>query len=152
LDVEGNTVGTLDVNTLTINEKATAFETADLNDGAILTVKDGVADVKNTITGEALKLAPGSYEIRGTDLIKDNKIVVTYGESNITIGDVTVSETELGFVVGQLGDGAKFTINSSDVSSRATAEGSITAINNAIETVSTERSKLGAMQNRLEHT
>src|SRR5699024_615593 len=46
----------------------------------------------------------------------------------------------------------KFTINSSDVSSRATAEGSITAINNAIETVSTERSKLGAMQNRLEHT
>ncbi|NMB11054.1 MAG: flagellin [Firmicutes bacterium] len=39
-----------------------------------------------------------------------------------------------------------------DVSTQLAADGAITTINNAIETVSAERSKLGAMQNRLEHT
>ncbi|MBF6634459.1 MAG: flagellin [Planococcus sp. (in: Bacteria)] len=39
-----------------------------------------------------------------------------------------------------------------DVSSQENADKAITTINNAIETVSSERSKLGASQNRLEHT
>lgn len=39
-----------------------------------------------------------------------------------------------------------------DVSTQTRASAAITVINNAIETVSAERSKLGAMQNRLEHT
>lgn len=39
-----------------------------------------------------------------------------------------------------------------DISSQTKASGAITLINNAIEKVSTERSKLGAYQNRLEHT
>ncbi|MGB4632307.1 MAG: flagellin [Tepidanaerobacteraceae bacterium] len=39
-----------------------------------------------------------------------------------------------------------------DVSSQVAADKAITVINNAIEKVSTERSKLGAYQNRLEHT
>jgi flagellin len=39
-----------------------------------------------------------------------------------------------------------------DVSSQVAADKAITVINEAIETVSAERSKLGAMQNRLEHT
>ena len=39
-----------------------------------------------------------------------------------------------------------------DVSSQAAADKAITIINDALETVSAERSKLGAMQNRLEHT
>lgn len=39
-----------------------------------------------------------------------------------------------------------------DVSTQAAADKAITVINKAIETVSAERSKLGAMQNRLEHT
>ncbi|WP_449537803.1 flagellin N-terminal helical domain-containing protein [Ferdinandcohnia sp. Marseille-Q9671] len=38
------------------------------------------------------------------------------------------------------------------VSSQSDADAAITTINNAIETVSSERSKLGAFQNRLEHT
>ncbi|CDG01260.1 Putative Flagellin protein FliB(C) [Clostridium chauvoei JF4335] len=48
--------------------------------------------------------------------------------------------------------GTKFTINGSDVSTRELASGSIKTINSAIEQVSTQRSKLGAVQNRLEHT
>ncbi|OAT81548.1 flagellin [Bacillus sp. MKU004] len=39
-----------------------------------------------------------------------------------------------------------------DISSQANANTAITKINDAIETVSAERSKLGAYQNRLEHT
>ena len=155
-DADGNTVGTLnsESNTLTINGKGTQFETAKLADGAIITVTNGVADVKNTMTGPATKLAAGSYEIRGTDVVKDDKIVGTYdGDTkSITVDGVTANEAQLGFVENKLISGAKFTINGSDVSSRETASGSVTAIDKAIETVSTERSKLGAMQNRLEHT
>ena len=39
-----------------------------------------------------------------------------------------------------------------DVSTQDAADSAIKVINNAIETVSAERSKLGAMQNRLDHT
>jgi len=39
-----------------------------------------------------------------------------------------------------------------DIYSQPKADGAITDINNALETVSAERSKLGAHQNRLEHT
>ncbi|WP_113930735.1 flagellin [Bacillus sp. P14.5] len=39
-----------------------------------------------------------------------------------------------------------------DISSQSAADSAITEINEAIETVSAERSKLGAYQNRLEHT
>jgi len=39
-----------------------------------------------------------------------------------------------------------------DISSQSAADDAITTINTAIETVSAERSKLGAYQNRLEHT
>ncbi|EQB96915.1 flagellin [Geobacillus thermoleovorans] len=43
-------------------------------------------------------------------------------------------------------------VNNIDVTSAAAAEASITQINNAIEKVSAQRAKLGAFQNRLEHT
>jgi flagellin len=52
-------------------------------------------------------------------------------------------------------DGEKFTVKADggiDVSTQLAASKAITTINNALETVSKERSKLGAMQNRLEHT
>lgn len=43
-------------------------------------------------------------------------------------------------------------INGVNVTTRSGAQISITSLDNAIKTVSTERSKLGALQNRLEHT
>lgn len=49
-------------------------------------------------------------------------------------------------------DSAALSVNALDVSSNGSASSAITAINNAIETVSAERAKLGAKQNRLEHT
>lgn len=44
------------------------------------------------------------------------------------------------------------TVGGIDVSTQEAADGAITVINKAIENVSAERSKLGAMQNRLEYT
>ncbi len=43
-------------------------------------------------------------------------------------------------------------VNANDISTKAGANTAITAFDTAIKTVSTERSKLGAVQNRLEHT
>ena len=49
-------------------------------------------------------------------------------------------------------DSANLGVSSVDVTTQAGASNAITAIDNAINSVSTERSKLGAYQNRLEHT
>jgi flagellin len=49
-------------------------------------------------------------------------------------------------------DSSSLSVNSLSVSTASAAQNAITKINDAIETVSTERSKLGAVQNRLEHT
>lgn len=49
-------------------------------------------------------------------------------------------------------DTTSLKVDSVDVTTQAGAETAITKINNAIEAVSSERSKLGAVQNRLEHT
>ncbi|TYP50921.1 flagellin Hag [Thermosediminibacter litoriperuensis] len=50
-------------------------------------------------------------------------------------------------------NGGDATVNGGiDISTQTAADSAITAINDAIETVSAERAKLGAYQNRLEHT
>ncbi|GAB6167710.1 flagellin [Clostridium carnis] len=153
VDTDGNVVATSDDGTkITANTKETTLVTSKLGDGAVITVKNGVADIKNAITGKAKELAPGTYEVSGTNVIKDGKLVGTLGTDKITIDGKEITDAELGFKNKELKDKAKFTINGSDVSSRETANGSIKTINTAIEQVSTQRAKLGAVQNRLEHT
>ena len=63
----------------------------------------------------------------------------------------TVSATELTIAGTDWADPTTDTAGI-NVSSQKMADAAITAINDALETVSAERSKLGAMQNRLEHT
>ncbi|PRO65658.1 flagellin [Alkalicoccus urumqiensis] len=50
------------------------------------------------------------------------------------------------------GDTIEVSGNGIDISSQASADSAITDINDAIETVSAQRSELGSFQNRLEHT
>ncbi|HMM19545.1 MAG TPA: flagellin [Selenomonadales bacterium] len=50
------------------------------------------------------------------------------------------------------GDAATLTIDGLDVTTSATADAAITALDTALSTVSSSRANLGAMQNRLEHT
>jgi len=65
------------------------------------------------------------------------------------IGDAEIAMTRT------FNDGDKLSVKADggiDVSTQVAADKAITVINDALETVSAERSKLGAMQNRLEHT
>ena len=163
-DTQGNTVATFADNKITVGTTDVVTLTkAALAEGATITISGNGAkfDVKNSLaaandSNNLGELAPGKYEISGKNVIKDDKVVGAFdgteGSKKITINDKDISEADLGFLANALDDGDSFTINGSDVSSRANAEGSITTINNAIEQVSKERSKLGAMQNRLEHT
>ena len=62
-----------------------------------------------------------------------------------------ISSTAATFSNGELSNAASVA-GGIDISSQSAANSAITSINTAIETVSAERSKLGAYQNRLEHT
>ena len=86
-------------------------------------------------------------------MLKDGKEVGKVdGSNNIVIGDKTIATADLTASGLTTTNGTKFTINGADVSSSLNASGSIETINKAIENVSTQRAKLGAVQNRLEHT
>ncbi len=77
-----------------------------------------------------------------THATQANRIEVAKGDA-----DVAMTAT--------LADGQELEVEANggiDVSSQAAADKAITTINDAITQVSAERSKLGAMQNRLEHT
>jgi flagellin len=88
------------------------------------------------------------------------KVVATSGADGIAGNADDVVGTEAGYYNGTtLKLAADKTLSNDskgalgiDVSSQASADAAITTINNAIQTVSSERSKLGANQNRLEHT
>ncbi|SHH41656.1 flagellin N-terminal helical domain-containing protein [Sporanaerobacter acetigenes] len=159
LDADGNTVATIATSKITAGGAEVIDLTSKevLDAGAQITISGNGAkyDIKNKIDAAASSaLAPGNYEIKGTNLVKDGKLVGTVADkvSVTPEGGSAIEAAKLGLTGDLLTDGFKFTINGSDVSTRANAEGSITTINKAIETVSAERSKLGAMQNRLEHT
>ncbi|MGP4078941.1 flagellin N-terminal helical domain-containing protein [Pseudalkalibacillus sp. R45] len=77
-----------------------------------------------------------------SDPLTDDGTVAGYYDSSSNL----VLEADAAFA-----DGTKGAIGI-DISSQGSADTAITTINNAIETVSAERSKLGATQNRLDHT
>lgn len=84
------------------------------------------------------------------------------GDSVGTAGDVThwvdVNDTSEALLEHdantdfEIGSEIEVTGEGIDVSSQSSADAAITTINEAIESVSSERSKLGAVQNRLDHT
>lgn len=153
LDSKGNTVGTIDAGTLTVNGVDTDFTTSTLKKGSELTVKDGEVAVKNELGDSAKVLASGNYKVSGTNVLKDGELIGTLGTNEIILTDGTkVAEEHLGFEAGTLKNGSEFAIGGVDVSNHSKASGAIETINSAIETVSEARGKLGAMQNRLEHT
>jgi flagellin len=98
------------------------------NAGAIMATKDDVLAAINSVDGLTATFASG---VDGTD-------TATVGNG----GNVGVS-TETNVVIPGKG------IN---ISSQTSADAAITTIQDAIDKVSAERSKLGAVQNRLDHT
>lgn len=134
--------GNADGESITITGGST---TAQLYD-ALGTTAIGAAVYVNKATG-------GSYTI-GDTTTGQAKVAFAAngakaGTSNITV-DTTAATAATKLAGGTMSDA---TVQGGlNVSSQASASASITTIQTAIETVSAERSKLGAYQNRLEHT
>jgi len=83
----------------------------------------------------------------GTFALDNEEVTITVA---ITVEDVP--DAEQGLQVGQLKVENVTKDSVGGVMTQTDADKAIKTINNAIETVSAERSKLGAYQNRLEHT
>ena len=137
-----------------------------------------IAGVDVTITNEAIK----EIEILedpnalGSAKLTDGKLVITIGSDKAAINadadainkllkDASIEGIEFGaaaaagdakpadivFKKETLGTAVKEDTNI-NISTQGNADKAISTINNALESVSKERSKLGAIQNRLEHT
>jgi flagellin len=97
------------------------------------------AVIGNAATGETLQINFASGAI-GTSAADATQVVTTVGSTAASLG-ANGEVTDKAYVSAGI-----------NVSSQVSADKAITTINKALETVSNERSKLGAMQNRLEHT
>ena len=159
-DAKGNKVGKVDTGTgeITLADNTTkiALGHAITDKSTIKINSDGDATVtlaKGT-NADLNKLAAGDYSVSGTDLLLGDKLVGTIAGTNVTLkdGGGTVDLSNAGLVAADVADGKTFTLKGIDVSSGTAATGSLDTLDAAIKSVSTQRSQLGAIQNRLEHT
>jgi len=96
--------------------------------------------IGNANTGETMRISFTAGNVVTSGATDATQVITTTGSTAASIG-----------ANGEVS--AKATVSAGiNVSSQVAADTAITVINNALETVSAERAKLGAMQNRLEHT
>ena len=161
-DTNNNAVAKID-GTKIVTLEATAKDVATIGDkvtvakDSTITIKDGKLTINHAKTDN--KLASGDYEISGQNVLRNGELVGTLDKAPgatptkiVLNNNEEVTLTSLGFDGSKLVDGEKFTINGIDASTQEKASASIETVNAAIEKVSTQRSQLGAIQNRLEHT
>ncbi|MDS1029514.1 flagellin [Bacillota bacterium LX-D] len=111
--------------------------------------KDGTANalsnIKLSVDGRALfnnKMSSMEETQEAQDANTDASLSMHIGASEGQTMKIDINEMSV----------RSLALESVDVSTQQGAETAITVVNNALEKVSTERSKLGAFQNRLEHT
>ena len=124
-----------------IGEEVTALK-AELNRIASTTDYNGVKPLNTGNAPGAAAAATGTPGSGGAAAPAAGGIVVQIGPTageTLTIATAKMGSTALG-------------VNAVDVSTVSKANSAITTINKAINSVSTHRAKLGASQNRLEHT
>ncbi|HBC93774.1 MAG TPA: flagellin [Pelotomaculum sp.] len=114
------------------------------------TIKSDGVDVTATAYVANSGLQAGEYTISGTDLLDSTGTKI----GNWDAGTKTATDLAGNTLVDFEDTTAvtEFSVGGVDISTQKAANTAITNINNAIEAVSAERSKLGAYQNRLEHT
>jgi len=163
LDAKGQEVGKVDANKIVLADGTTAAtfakptNAAPLAPGSIINIKGSEAELRTPANADVQKLAAGKYEISGANVLKDGVKVGEFDDGTNTAKikvnneDVTITKATLGLET-DLGDGEEFTIGGVDVSTREQATATITSVDEAIKKVSEQRSSLGAVQNRLEHT
>mgnify|MGYP000940174889 CR=1 FL=1 len=161
---EADTVGSKSV--LNINMAANGAGSLSLDKSGVIYGTDATAIVQSTdaspvdfsytAEGNVITIQSGDakglqFELvnafSGTDTL--TLTVTNNGGLNMHIG---ANENQTMYV--SIGDmrAAALGVSGVDVTTAVNAENAITTVNNAIEKVSTERARLGAYQNRLEHT
>lgn len=144
--------GTIKEGTMTFNLNATFANAADF----VVTASAG--DTKYS-SAAGLKITDSNFEAGGLgfNMTVDIALATPGTTSVVTTNNaltmhIGANENQTMKVDINKMDTASLKIDDVDITSQTGAETAITAINKAIEKVSTERSKLGAFQNRLEHS
>ncbi len=134
------------------------FEDAVTSGTITIATKDSTTKATGIAYIENKGLEAGTYTIdtNGNVLDSTGKKIGTYSydaTNGGTIVDLSGNTLASGFKtdISSLDD-PTFTVGGVNITTQADANSAITVINNAIEKVSAERAKLGAYQNRLEHT
>ncbi|OIQ60530.1 flagellin [Neomoorella thermoacetica] len=147
-----NAPGTVTEGTMTFNLNATYVNAGDfaITNSASATMYSSAANLK--ISSSTFDAGGLQFEMSVDTALAaagSSTIVTTNNALTMHIG---ANESQTMKVDINKMDTSSLGIANVDVTTQAGAETAITTINNAIEQVSAERSKLGAFQNRLEHT
>jgi flagellin len=119
---------------------------------AEIKLKNSVGDL-----GDAVKVYGNQVSVVVGDGATDRTAHVTFDFDQLTDGEASITQTVEGSTAAVVDAQGNVVAEAKvmagiNVSTQRAADKAITVINKAIETVSGERSKLGAIQNRLEHT
>jgi len=156
---QNHTVGniTIDNSTTAANYQVGDSVTFDVQADATFTIKDEagtVVDSAQTVTDDTSgSVTVGGFQLDfGSDLAAATDGSIVYDDAdalNFQIGSNAGQNTKIG--INDMSSSA-LSIETLDVSTRDGADTAITTLDDAIKSVSAERSKLGAAQNRLDHT
>ncbi len=118
----------------------------------IITISDGGTNTQTiTVADTATSASVTSGAFHGLSFDVSDATTLASGADSIDLTQTTSTASAATFANGEKTADAA-TEAGIDVSTQSAASSAITTIQTAIETVSAERSKLGAYQNRLEHT
>jgi len=160
LVLEADTVGSKSVlnvkgsGDFSITERSVFYGT-----DATVTVQSTDASVEFSYTAEGNVITIQSGDAKGLQFELVNAFSGTDSTLTLTVTNngglnmhIGANENQTMYV--SIGDmrAAALGVSGVDVTTAVNAENAITTVNNAIEKVSTERARLGAYQNRLEHT
>ena len=127
--------------TLTVTTDSEGDTTAELSGpGSFETIKDV------EVTGETFTIGDFTVSLKDFDGLEEGVLTISLTATPYkapSIADLKVEDVDAV---------TEDTVDAGGVLTQAGADAAITNINDAIEQVSAERSKLGAIQNRLEHT
>ena len=139
-DQAGAAVATIDSNTTSLGVNSVAQLIVGTNVISTATIYSASAGFTTMVVGESITFTFGKAEAAGTDV--DNAILTQIGANSGQSAYISVRSMK----TDDIG------VTSIDVSSKFGAVNAIETVNQAITKVSTQRSSLGANQNRLEYT
>lgn len=175
----GNTVSTsattatpeLGVQEIAINGAAAGTYTITDSSGSTLTITDGSTTQTVTLTGSGTSGAPADGETITANFselgitltlnqayddqdLNSKTVVVDAGSGGeFQVGADNAADNRVSFSIGNLqASGSTLNLSSVTVSSKSAAQSAIDSIDTAIDAVNSQRSNLGAVQNRLGYT